>query len=123
MDITILIEKSNESDDPKFADIKLCHKECKGGSIESKREGRLITNDLILCCRRCHTECKVLKENENEIKSQIVKTSLDGEVRTITVEKDGNKEYSVSLLPKDPSSHEIDAVPEDQIMSLDLSDE
>ena len=123
MDITILIEKTNESDNPKFAEVKLCHKECKGGSIESKREGRLISNDLILCCRRCHTECKVLKENENEIKSQIVKTSLDGEERKITVEKDGNKDYSVSLLPKDPSSHEITAVPEDQNLSFDLSDE
>jgi hypothetical protein len=123
VDITILIEKTNESDHPKFADVKLYHKECKGGMIEPKREGRLISNDLTLTCRRCHVECKVLKENENNIKSEIIQTSLDGQERKITVEKDDNKEYSVSLLPKDPSSHEIDAVPEDQTLSLDLSDE
>jgi len=123
LDITILIEKTNESDNLKLADVKLCHKECKGGRIESKREGRLISNDLIFCCRRCHTECKVLKENENEIVSQIMKTSLDGEERKITVEKDGKNDFIVSLLPMDPSSHEITAVPEDQTLSFDLSDE
>lgn len=123
MEITIIIEKKQETDNPKFADIKLYHKECKGGSIESKREGRLISNDLILCCRRCHAECKVLKENENEIKSAIVQTSLDGEARKIIVEKDGNKDYSLSILQRDPSTDEIAVVPEDQVMSLDLSDE
>jgi hypothetical protein len=123
LDITILIEKTNESDDPKFADLKLYHKECKGGMIEPKREGRLISNDLTLTCRRCHVECKVLKERENDIKSEIIKTSLDGQEREITVEKDGDKEYAVSLLPRDPSAHEIAAVPEDQNLSLDLSDD
>jgi len=123
LEITILIEKTNESDNPKFADIKLFHKECKGGSIESKHEGRLISNDTIFTCRRCHSECRVLKERENDIKSEIVKTSLDGQTRSILVEKDGNKDYSVSLFPKDPSAHEIVSVPEDQVMSLDLSDE
>ena len=123
MEITILIEKTIENDNPKFADIKLYHKECKGGSIESKREGRLISNDILLTCRRCHAECRVLKERENDVKSEIVKTSLDGEPRTILVEKDGNKDYSVSILPKDPSAHELVSVPEDQTMSLDLSDE
>lgn len=123
MELTILIDKKNEPDDPKFADIKLYHKECRGGSIESKREGRLISNDLILCCRRCHAECKILKEKENEIKSAIVQTSLDGQGRTITVEKDGNKDYSLSILQRDPSTDEFAVVPEDQVMSLDLSDE
>lgn len=123
LDITILIEKTKQEDNPKFADVKLYHKECKGGSIESKREGRLISDDLIFCCRRCHAECKVLKENENDIKEKIMKTSVDGRERKITVEKDGNKDYNISLFQRDPSSDEIAAVPEDQSLSLDLSDE
>lgn len=123
MDITILVEKTNKSDKPKFADVKLYHKECKGGSIEPKREGRLISDDLTLSCRCCHAECKILKENENDVKEKIFETSFDGQQRNITVEKDGNKEYSISLYQRDPSSDEIAAVPEDQTLSLDLSDE
>lgn len=121
MDITILIEKKKEGDHPKFADLKLYHKECKGGSIESKHEGRLISGDLIFTCRRCHVECKVEKALENTIKSEIVKTSLDGEERKITVEKDGNKDYGVALIPRDPSSDEIATVPDNQILNIDLS--
>jgi hypothetical protein len=123
LDITILIEKTKKGDNLKFADVKLYHKECKGGSIESKREGRLISDDLILCCRRCHAECKVLKENENDIKAEIIKTSQDGKERTVIVEKDGKSDFSISLFQRDPSTDEIATVPEDQTLSLDLSDD
>ncbi|MCJ7773711.1 MAG: hypothetical protein MUP22_11340 [Desulfobacterales bacterium] len=123
MDITILIENKKESDNPSFADLKLYHKECKGGTIESKHEGRLISGDLIFSCRRCHAECKVEKAQEHNIKSEIIVTSLDGKERKITVERDGNKNYSATLVQRDPSTDQITSVPEDQVLSLDFSDE
>ncbi len=123
MDITILIEKKKEGSNPKFSDLKLYHKECKGGSIESKHEGKLISGDLIFSCRRCHAECKIEKGRENTIKSEIIKTSLDGEERKIAVEKDGKKDYPLSLISRSYSLDEIASVPENQTLSLDLSDE
>jgi len=123
LDITILIEKKKEGDHPTFSDLKLYHKECKGGAIEAKHEGRLISNDLLFTCRRCHVECRVEKERESEVKSEIIKTSMDGQPRNITVEKDGNKDYSISVVQRDPASDQITTVPEDQTLSLDLSDD
>jgi hypothetical protein len=123
LDITILIGKKKESTDLTFSSLRLYHKECKGGSIETRREGKVINSDLVFCCRRCHAECKIVKEEEINIKSEMVKTSVEGKARKITVEKDGNKEYSVSLIPRDPSSDEITTIPEDQTLSLDFSDE
>lgn len=122
LDFTVLIDLKKESSNPTFGDLRLHHKECRGGSVETRREGKVIASDLLLCCRRCHTECKIKKADEISILSEMVKTAADKQERTIIVEKNG-KDYTVSLHPRDPASDEISVIPEEQTLSIDLGDE
>jgi hypothetical protein len=97
---TIEIGKCEADANPSFADIKIYHRECGGGRVETERLGHIVSGDLMLLCRRCHDSCIVERSEELNARNRMTQTALDGETRQVSVKSEDGQAFSASIVQR-----------------------